>query len=90
MSRPLLLTMGDPVGIGPEIIVRAHAAGELSDTVVVGEPAVLVRAQAACGLSAPVVAVDPMAAQPLPPGALPVWAPAGMTPALAGLAWGRV
>lgn len=90
MSRPLLLTMGDPVGIGPEIIARAHAAGELSDTVVVGEPAVLARALATCGLSAAVVAVDPPDLESMPSGVLPVWAPAGVAPALAELPWGRV
>ncbi|MBQ0944225.1 4-hydroxythreonine-4-phosphate dehydrogenase PdxA [Ideonella sp. 4Y16] len=76
MSLPLLLTMGDPVGIGPEIIVRAHAAGALDEVLVVGDPAVLARAQAVCGL---------------PPAAVPVWLPpGGLEPSLATLPWGRV
>jgi 4-hydroxythreonine-4-phosphate dehydrogenase len=75
-SRPILLTMGDPVGIGPEIIVRAHAAGELQDAVVVGDPAVLARARLACGL---------------PPVDLPVWQPPTLSDAsLASLPWGCV
>jgi len=42
--KPLLVTMGDAAGIGPEIIVKAFAAGELADAVVLGDPAVLRRA----------------------------------------------
>jgi 4-hydroxythreonine-4-phosphate dehydrogenase len=33
----LLITMGDPAGIGPEIIVKAFQRGELPDAVVVGD-----------------------------------------------------
>ena len=54
---PLLVTMGDPSGIGPEIIAKAVAAGELADAVVLGDAGVLRRAVAACGLALP-VAVD--------------------------------
>lgn len=90
MHRPLLLTMGDPVGIGPEIIVRAHAAGELSDTVIVGEPEVLARAMAVCGLQLPIARLDHLSAGPLPPDVLPVWSPPGLAPVLAELPWGRV
>jgi 4-hydroxythreonine-4-phosphate dehydrogenase len=76
MTLPLLLTMGDPVGIGPEIIVRAHADGALHDVLVVGDPAVLARAQAACGL---------------PTAELPVWLPPDLQDAgLATLPWGQV
>lgn len=39
--RPLLITMGDPAGIGPEIIVKAFAARDLVGTVVVGDAGVL-------------------------------------------------
>jgi len=44
--KPLLVTMGDAAGIGPEIIVRAFERGEMHDAVVVGDPAVLRRAGA--------------------------------------------
>ena len=40
-ERPLLITMGDPAGIGPEIIVKAFAARDLPGTVVVGDAGVL-------------------------------------------------
>ena len=42
-AAPILLTVGDPVGIGPELIAHAHARGALQDVVVVGEPAVVQR-----------------------------------------------
>ena len=45
MSRteaPLAITMGDPNGVGPEIVLRAWSAGDLGDDVVVyGDAAVL-------------------------------------------------
>ena len=54
-SDPLLaLTMGDPAGIGPEIIVRAAAAGFQGPSVVVGDVRVMRRAAAQCGLLLPV------------------------------------
>lgn len=55
---PLLITMGDPAGIGPEIIVKAFASEALAQTCcpleVVGDPGVLLRAAAVCGLAAEV------------------------------------
>ena len=42
----LALTMGDPCGIGPEIIVKAFRAGDLNDAVVVGDVEVMRRAGA--------------------------------------------
>ena len=67
--------MGDPAGIGPEIVVRAFAQGDARDCLVVGDPAVLRRAAAACGL----------------PGLeLPVRIPTGLPAGLDGLPWGRV
>jgi 4-hydroxythreonine-4-phosphate dehydrogenase len=83
---PLLVTMGDAAGIGPEIIAAAFAAGQLPDSVVVGDPAVLRRA------GAPMTAVmDSPADLPLvPPGCLPVIAPPGLPEGLAALPWGQV
>ena len=46
MSRPLLaLTMGDPSGIGPEVLVRA-VPGALARCVALGDPAILAEAAA--------------------------------------------
>ncbi len=82
----LLVTMGDAVGIGPEIIVGAFRSGELGDAVVVGDPAVLRRAGAP--MTAVVEAVSDLAE--VPPGCLPVLVADGLPPGLAGLPWGRV
>ena len=85
-ALPMLVTMGDPVGIGPEIIVAAFAAGLLPGSVVVGDPAVLRRA------GAPMTAlIDTPADLPaVPPGCLPVIAPPGLPAGLAALPWGRI
>ena len=45
--KPLLVTMGDAAGIGPEIIVRAFERRALAGCVVIGDAAVLRRAGAA-------------------------------------------
>jgi 4-hydroxythreonine-4-phosphate dehydrogenase len=53
-SRPLVaITMGDPAGIGPEIIVKAlsdPAVTEICRTVVIGDAGRLEQAAAICGL----------------------------------------
>ena len=58
-SRPIVITMGDPSGVGPEVTVKALAAldaAERQDFAVVGDAAVLGRALAASGLDLPLVA----------------------------------
>jgi 4-hydroxythreonine-4-phosphate dehydrogenase len=83
---PLIVTMGDAAGIGPEIIVRAFERGDLADAVVAGDAAVLRRAGAAM-----TALIDEPADLPeVPPGCLPVLAVPGLDPALATLPWGRV
>ena len=84
--KPILVTMGDAAGIGPEIIVRAFERGELHDAVVIGDPAVLRRA------GAPMTAVieQPADLPAVPPGCLPVIAPLDLTPELASLPQGVV
>ncbi|MEF8856784.1 MAG: 4-hydroxythreonine-4-phosphate dehydrogenase PdxA, partial [Haloplanus sp.] len=59
-DRPLAgITMGDPAGIGPEVIVTGHAAAvEHARTVVVGDADVLRAAVDICGLDLTVRAVD--------------------------------
>jgi 4-hydroxythreonine-4-phosphate dehydrogenase len=83
---PLLVTMGDAAGIGPEIIAKAFAAGELADAVVIGDAAVLRREGAA--MVALVEAPQDLAT--VPPGCLPVLVPPGLQPSLATLPRGRV
>jgi 4-hydroxythreonine-4-phosphate dehydrogenase len=53
MKKPLLLTMGDPVGIGPEIIIQAVRQKGFENLahplVVVGDLAIMARAAQICG-----------------------------------------
>ncbi|MCS7002667.1 MAG: 4-hydroxythreonine-4-phosphate dehydrogenase PdxA [Dehalococcoidia bacterium] len=62
MDRPVIaITLGDPVGIGPETVVKALAREEVwrvCRPLVVGHPAVLRRAVALTGVSLPTLAHD--------------------------------
>ena len=53
MTKPLIITMGDPTGVGPEIILRAVYEGAFIDLarplIVAGDLGVLKRAAAVCG-----------------------------------------
>ncbi len=84
--KPIVVTMGDAAGIGPEIIVRAFKRGELNGAVVIGDVGVLRRA------GAPMPAVIDSAADlvAVPPGCLAVLVPHGLPPGLDGLPQGRV
>jgi len=84
--KPLLVTMGDAAGIGPEIIVKAFESGAFDGCIAVGDPAVLRRA------GAPMTAVidTPADALAVPTGCLPVIAPPGLPAGLASLPWGRI
>jgi 4-hydroxythreonine-4-phosphate dehydrogenase len=91
LPAPLLVTMGDASGIGPEIIARASAAGALADAVVVGDAGVMRRALACCGLQRPVAVLEhPSDFAACPPGALAVCEPDALPPGLAALPWGAV
>ena len=84
--KPLLVTMGDGAGIGPEIIVSAWQRGELSDAVVIGDAAVLRRA----GSAMTAVIDHPGDLSLVPPGCLAVLQPPGLPPGLAELPRGRI
>ena len=99
MNKPLLITMGDGAGIGPEIIAKAFrdAPAELVGCVVVGDVATLRRASAlmAAPLAWPVAQLESLAdALSLPPRCLPVLqkcelpvpVPYGLVSSLAGQA----
>lgn len=79
MTRPLAITMGDPAGIGPEIIAKAFrdAPAELAGCLVAGDVATLRRAaQLIAGdgaLALPVVQLADLAGwQAAPPRCIPV------------------
>ena len=88
---PLLLTMGDPCGIGPEIVARAFARGHADGCVAVGDVGVMRRAMQRVDASWPVSVLDgPADAAGCPPRCLPLWVPDGLPGGLAALAPGHV
>jgi 4-hydroxythreonine-4-phosphate dehydrogenase len=90
-GQPLLVTMGDPVGIGPECVVRAHARGALGSAVVIGDPLVMQRAARACGLEVPVAQIWRLGdAASASPHTLAVLRPESLGTGLSELPWGRV
>jgi len=89
MTPPLLLTMGDACGIGPEIIAKLYRGDAASGCVMIGEPAVLRRAAAATG---GMLAVAELAAidDAVPPNCIPVLRPPGLPAGLMQAPLGRV
>ncbi|HET9978566.1 MAG TPA: 4-hydroxythreonine-4-phosphate dehydrogenase PdxA [Burkholderiaceae bacterium] len=81
--------MGDPVGIGPEVVARAFVQGAAEGCVVVGDVAVMRRAMALVGDAWPVAQLD-APGDAVPPRCMPVWQPANLPVGLAELDWGRV
>jgi 4-hydroxythreonine-4-phosphate dehydrogenase len=83
--------MGDPCGIGPEIIARACMEATSPPCVVVGDVAVMRRVVAACCLDAPVAELhEPEEARRAPPRCIAVWQPPRLPPGLAALPMGQV
>lgn len=90
-DRPLLLSMGDACGIGPETIVRAALHGALARCAVVGDVRVLRRASALLGATLPVALIDvPSDLPEVPVGCLAVLQPDGLPEGLDALPWGRI
>ena len=90
--KPLLLTMGDVCGIGPEIAVAAFAAEAANqDLCLVGDVGVLRRALRFKGLAMPVAQIEsPAERAAVPPHCLPVWQPAGLPEGLLAAPLGRI
>src|SRR6516225_5811144 len=90
-AAPLLVTMGDACGIGPEIIARASVSGALADAVVLGDATVLRRALSCCGLERPLAVLEhPDDVAACPPDVLAVCEPPGLPEGLAQLPFGVV
>ena len=72
-DKPLLLTMGDACGIGPEIIARAFRRGQCGAAVVLGDVGVMRRAAKLTGGMVPLAVIEqPAEALQCPPGCIPV------------------
>ncbi|MDH0868048.1 4-hydroxythreonine-4-phosphate dehydrogenase PdxA [Mitsuaria sp. GD03876] len=87
--RPLLLTMGDACGIGPEVAVGAWARDRGADLRLVGDATVFRRALGVMGLDLPVAVLD-RADDLAPPDCLPVWEPPGLPADLLAQPLGQV
>ncbi|MFH7040760.1 4-hydroxythreonine-4-phosphate dehydrogenase PdxA [Paucibacter sp. JuS9] len=91
MSRkPILITMGDAAGIGPEIIAKLWASAHPpEDVCVIGDADVMRRAIRQLGMTLPVALLD-RPDEPAPPRSLPLWQPAGLPLDLADCPLGNV
>jgi len=90
---PLLITMGDACGIGPEVAVAAWLRERASGRplCLVGDVAVLRRALRCQGLAVPVARLSTLAElAEVPPDCLPVWQPSGLPEALVDEPMGAV
>ena len=71
-SKPrIALTMGDPCGVGPDVIAQALASSTLYDDclpIVVGDPVALRRSMACAGVRKKVLAVREPEELPADPG----------------------
>jgi 4-hydroxythreonine-4-phosphate dehydrogenase len=72
VTRPIAISLGDPAGIGPEIVVRALAERPNADALVFGDIGVLERASKVVGVAPPpatrVRAITALAPAELTPG----------------------
>jgi 4-hydroxythreonine-4-phosphate dehydrogenase len=94
MCMTLGITMGDPAGIGPEIVAKLFAEGLPARCVVIGDAGMLRRAVGIVGVPLKVIEIDTPAQaiggagriEVLPVGALPADLPFGRVDARAGAA----
>ena len=78
-NAPIALTMGDPCGIGPEIIAKLYRETVCGDAFVVADVAVMRRAVRLIGDTRIVARIDaPESLSAVPPGCLPVLQPQGL------------
>ncbi|MEK8030133.1 4-hydroxythreonine-4-phosphate dehydrogenase PdxA [Ideonella sp. DXS29W] len=83
--------MGDPCGIGPEIIASAWHRGDLGDAVVCADAQVMRRAMKVLGLDRLLASLDsPADLDLVPNGVMPVWQPPGLPRGLGDLPWGQI
>lgn len=90
-APPIVITMGDACGIGPEVIAKAFRSGAARGCVVIGDVAVMRRAAAATGGLLPVAQLDaPADEAAMPPHCIPVVQADGLPPGLADAPIGRI
>ncbi|UTA79051.1 4-hydroxythreonine-4-phosphate dehydrogenase PdxA [Halomonas sp. XH26] len=84
-SAPLLITTGEPAGIGPEITLMLAANGQLNNTVAIGDTQLLKQRASLLGLHLDVIEAAPGSGVTSSPGHLVVWPVALREPALPGV-----
>jgi len=90
-GAPLVVSMGDACGIGPEIIAKLWQREAPRDAVVVGDVAVMRRAVAAVGGGLALAELQELQEWArVPPRCLPVWQPEGLPADLMEAPLGRV
>ena len=73
VERPVAVTMGDPAGIGPEIVLKTFADAAFSrPAIVVGDAAILARDSRRLGLAVGINPIADIGAAKLRPGAVDV------------------
>ena len=91
MTPPMVITMGDACGIGPEIIAKAFASGRAQGAVVLGDAGVMRRALALTGQSTALALLEHASdAQGCPPNCVPLLQAAGLPADLAHAPVGQV
>lgn len=83
--QPLAITMGCPVGVGPELVLKLFAGGQ-HNAVVIGDGVVLRWCAAATGLPAPLVSWQP--GEAIQPGTIPLYTPEDAQLTRDDLCWG--
>jgi 4-hydroxythreonine-4-phosphate dehydrogenase len=90
-TAPLVITMGDACGIGPEIVAKAFASGEAQGAFVLGDVAVMRRVVAQSGQGLAVATIErPGDAAVCPPRCVPLLQASGLPADLLQAGVGRV
>ena len=71
-TAPIALTMGDPAGIGPEIVARLCAEKDLPRLIVIGDAAMMRRAIGITGVPLATHAIDTIARARFAPGSIDI------------------
>lgn len=91
MKAPLAITLGDPCGIGPEIVAKLFARGQAGHAFVVGDEAAMRRALRHTGAGTALALIEtPADAAACPPNCVPLWQAPGLPPGLGELPLGKV
>lgn len=73
MARRLVLTVGEPAGIGPDLCLALAGLPEAAEVVVAGDPLLLETRARQLGLAVSLIETRPPEWPPCPPGSLRVW-----------------